>query len=87
MELARMGAIVGKSLLSSRRFEVGGSRLFKWISFGCECMAHGQIWPWRMPRAACSHAHPGKRPSVRTEAPDEAKPRPSAQHSRIADDR
>ena len=33
-----------------------------------------------MPRAALSCAYAGKRPSVRTEAPDEAKPRPSAQH-------
>ena len=32
-----------------------------------------------MPRAALSCAYAGKRPSVRTEAPDEAKPRPSAQ--------
>ena len=34
-----------------------------------------------MPRAACPHAYPGKRPYVRTEAPDEAKPRPSAQQA------
>ena len=37
-----------------------------------------------MPRAALSCAYAGKRPSVRTEAPDEAKPRPSAQQISVS---
>ena len=67
---------------------VGGSRLSSFFLFVHlkrdawlgEMVAHQQIRSWCMPRAALSCAYAGKRPSVRTEAPDEAKPRPSAQH-------
>ena len=66
---------------------VGGSRLSSFFLFVHlkrdawlgEMVAHQQIRSWCMPRAALSCAYAGKRPSVRTEAPDEAKPRPSAQ--------
>lgn len=77
----RSGRAQPENSSSVRTAAVGGSRLHSnGFSWWCECMTHGQVRPWRMPRVACSHAYPGKRPSVRTKAPDEAKPRRSAQY-------
>lgn len=59
----RSGRAQPENSSSVRTAAVGGSRLHSnGFSWWCECMTHGQVRPWRMPRVACSHAYPGKRP-------------------------